>query len=86
MLPSSPQPPKSPEKSHPGMRFAALPAFNSTWLPDSICRPVPLLTGNHKILCQGCEIISVEPVCQGFPYGKITHNKVVIFQYIMDVT
>jgi hypothetical protein len=68
------------------MRFAALPAFNSTWLPDSICRPVPLLTGNHKILCQGCEIISVEPVCQGFPYGKITHNKVVIFQYIMDVT
>ena len=35
--------------------------------------------GDHKILCQGCEIISARRCCQGFPYGKNLVNKVYYF-------
>ena len=71
-LPPRPgRPTKSPEKSHPGMRIRAPPASNFTWLPDSSAGLTRPSAGDHKILCQGCEIISRGRCCQGFPYGKI---------------
>jgi hypothetical protein len=62
------------------MRSAAPPASDFTWLPDFFCRPVPLSAGNHKILCQGCEIISAGQWCQGFPYGKNRFRKDIDYQ------
>src|SRR5688572_1275820 len=66
------------------MRAKAPPDCDSTWLPDFSAGPTRPSAGDHKILCQGCEIISVGRCCQGFPYGKITSINHLIFQYIMN--
>jgi hypothetical protein len=86
MLPSYRRLWNSPEKSRPGMRVEAPPDCDFTWLPDSSAGPTRPSTGNHKILCQGCEIISAGRWCQEFPYGKKSRLKNTYFQWFMSAS
>jgi hypothetical protein len=79
MLPSYRRPANPPEKSHPGMRANALPDCDFTWLPELFCRPTRPSTGNHKILCQGCEIISAGRVVSRVSLWKKYANKIDVF-------
>jgi hypothetical protein len=62
------------------MRASAPPDCDFTWLPDSSAGLTRLSAGDHKILCQGCEIISARPVCQSFSYGKNQAIKLIVIQ------